>query len=126
MKKIFTLLFAVSIVSFSFAQGMQRHPGNGEDVSYHERGDWRKDDRGGDRYFYNYTRRELQADIAAINREYDNRICDVKDNRFMSFFRKQRMINRLQNERREEVSAAYAKFNDRRNRSEDCGPVKHW
>nr|AUN35682.1 hypothetical protein [uncultured bacterium] len=127
MKKIFTLLLTVSLVSSAFAQYSEKREGyenrNGAPNGYHR--DWDGNDRYNKRH-YNFSRREMEMQIADINREYENRICRVKDNWFMSPFRKQRIIKELESRRRDEIQAVYAKFNDRRNMSDDCGPVRHW
>ncbi|MEO6670200.1 MAG: hypothetical protein ABIN36_12035 [Ferruginibacter sp.] len=113
MKKIFTLILTVSLGTAAFAQYDNRQ-GNerNDDVAYNDRHDRRDHDRHSDRGNY-FKKREMQKQIAAINREYERKICNVKDNWYMSPFRKQRIINELENHRSFEIREVYARFSDR-------------
>ncbi len=113
MKKIFTLLFSMALLSTAFAQyGPKDDQGrNNRDVyaDNHHRG------QGGYGSYY-FTARERDMQIAQINREYNYRIRSVKNHFFMGWYQKKRQINYLENKRNSEINAVYAKFNDRRNR----------
>ncbi|MEO8770098.1 MAG: hypothetical protein ABI402_08440 [Ferruginibacter sp.] len=125
MKKIFTLMLTVSLATVAFAQYDNRQ-GNekNNDVAYNNRRDrqdndrYKDNNRSNDRHYY-FEKREMEKQIADINREYDRKICDVKDNRFMSSFRKQRTINELEDRRNFEIKGVYAKFNGK-------GQGRHW
>jgi hypothetical protein len=56
-------------------------------------------------------RQLVEAEIADINREYNRKVSSVRDNCFMASFKKQRLINRLESKRRDEINAVYVKFN---------------
>lgn len=120
MKKIFTLLLAVGLVSMSFAQFPARQRGyeNGNDVA-DNRG--RNDDKRFNGHT-SYHKKQMLRQIEAINEVYDRRIENVKSNWYMKRYRKQRLINELENKRREEIKCVYEKFNDRRH--DDRGPKK--
>lgn len=113
MKKIFTLMLTVSLTAAAFAQYDNRQGDERRnDVAYNDRHDRWDDHRHNDRRDY-FKKREMNKQISAINREYDMKICDVKENRFMTSFRKQRIIRELENRRADEIRDVYAKFNGR-------------
>ena len=135
MKKIFTLLFAVGMLSLAQAQ-----PGQRDDRDFDQRNDQRNDqrydqqkdqmdfDNGYDKKkflddnnrFFDQDRRfndrfsmerRMKMKISMINQEYDFKIQRVKRNFYMSWYEKQRQIRFLENERRWEINMVYAKFN---------------
>lgn len=142
MKKIFTLFFALVMLSLAQAQTGQRDDRDFDrqndqrydqdndrlyDQDYFEKGYDRKKfikenddffenerDRGRDGRFVSRfsLERKMKMRIASINREYDYRIERVKRNYFMSWYEKQRKIRYLENERRWEIRMVYTKFND--------------
>jgi len=119
MKKIFTLVFALGIVSLSFAQysGNQKSYGHNNDVAYND-SHYKKDNgRFNDRS--DYGKREMEMKIADINRNYDRKIQEVRSNWFMNRSKKERMIRTLEEQRKDEIRMAYAKFNNRHNRFDD-------
>jgi len=134
MKKIFTLLVSVTLFASAFAQsgygdkqpgyGDKRDYGKENDVAYNDNRYKKDNDRFNDRYSFN--KREMDMQIARINREYDFKIRDVKSNYFMTRFRKDRLIYKLEEQRRDEVRSVYAKFSDRRNRFDDHDPKRNW
>lgn len=103
MKKIFTLLFSVVLVSGAFAQyhhhSKDDYPGRDYSDMYGRKG-----------HYENYTR-QRDALIAKINFEYDARINAVKYGRGGWFSEKKRTIRRLENERRMQIRMAYARYN---------------
>lgn len=102
MKKIFTLVLAVALVSVAFAQ-------RGNDNFYRDR-------KHG--YSNNFDMERRNDMIAKVNYEYDQRIYWVKESR-MRLREKKREINRLEDERRYRIRMIYARF-DRR------APNHHW
>ena len=89
MKKIFTLLFAVGIVSIASAQSRSfdhSKPGAG------------------------YTTRSKQFSIQQINREYDFKIAAVKMDRYMSRREKSKQVRKLENQRNAEIASVQFKF----------------
>ena len=128
MKKIFTLMLTVSLATGAFAQYDNRQ-GNerNNDVAFNDRHDkWQNDrhdrndndryrdgDRDMDRDSY-FKKMEMQRQIADINRDYERQICSVKDNCFMTSFRKQRMINELQDRRSCEIKEVCENFYGKR------------
>ena len=149
MKKIFTLLVSVTMVASAFAQydaGKQRDNGydkgydktydkgydktfdkgygKGNDVIFNDNGFGKGNDHFADRNFF--KKREMAIKIAQINREYDYKIQSVKSNYFMPWFKKQRMISRLEDQRQDEIKAVYFKFSDRRDRFDDHDQRRNW
>jgi hypothetical protein len=127
MKKIFTLIAAVAITATSFAQyngGGQRdvNYNKGNDVYkggevYNDRGG-RKDDRLYDKSCF-FNKREMEMQIASINREYDWKIQNLRTRGFGSYRRKEEMIRDLNFQRNAEIRTVYARFNNRNNRWDD-------
>lgn len=112
MKKIFTLLFSMALLSTALAQY-----GSKDNQDWNNREVWADNHhRGNGDYGYYFSARERDMQIAQINREYNYRIREVKNHFFMGWFQKKRQVNYLQNKRNSEINAVYAKFNDRRNR----------
>ena len=120
MKKIFTLLFAVGIVSIATAQpGRDNRNGRQPDVvkvivADNDRHDNDRYDRDGyDNNNFGNERR-MKMKIAEINREYDYKIQKVRNNFFHNRWEKQRMISQLENQRQREIRMVYAKFKNNR------------
>jgi hypothetical protein len=98
MKKIFTFLFVVGIVSIASAQsrGFDSH-------------------KPGSDYAFNKSHFEIQK----INREYDYKIAAVKRDRHLNFFEKARQIRFLENQRAAECNRAQYGFNRHDDRYND-------
>ena len=123
MKKTFTLLAtAVLFTSAAFAQynGRSRDNGYGNNnphdvvINNPDRG-YGYDDRGG-RDFYE---REKNMQIARINHEYNERIESVRNNFFMRWHKKQRIIESLQVQRDEEIRLVFEKYRHHEYRHRD-------
>ena len=120
MKRLFTLIAAVMLVSVGFAQHGPGKPnggyGNDRDVVYNDRNDRHdRDDRYRDRSVYSFSPRERDQAINAINREYDRRSQQIRYKAFMSPYKKTSVLRQLEQERRQELSTVYAKFNSPKN-----------
>ncbi len=128
MKRIFTLLVATGLVTLLQAQPGNRRPvPPGHQTSpVYERNDnsfFDNDDRvtvnlSFDRdEFYgsnrSYNERKRDMIIQKINRVYDQRIQRVRNNDWLSRREKQRKINILQDQRRDEINMVYATYNKR-------------
>ena len=116
MKKIFTLVLAVAFVASANAQyGNDRQEDYGtkrnKDVVFDD--DRYKNDNNRYDDHHSNGKWEMEREIAQINREYDQRIQSVKFNFFMNPFRKERMIYRLEDQRRDEIKMVYARSNNR-------------
>jgi hypothetical protein len=118
MKKMFTLLVAVSLIASASAQyrdGGRRddnyNKGNG--VTYND-GGFKKDDN---RYnnSYGFNNRETAMQIDKINRDYDWKIRDVNSRIFMPRFKKEMIIRNLNEQREAEIRNVYSRFNDHDN-----------
>jgi hypothetical protein len=120
MKKIFTLLVAVGLITLAQAQ-----PGSGKnsrndrnnpstyDKDYHNRND--NDIR------YNgimSPKKQMDLAIARINREYDWKIEKVKDQFFKSRSQKKREIRFLNEQRKQEIRRTHAAFSKERRRGD--------
>lgn len=100
MKKVFTLMLSVALVSVAFAQ----HGNN-----YNR---YKKYDRASHLTRFDIERRNDM--IASINYEYDKKIFMVKESR-MRLRMKQKEIRRLENERRNRIGMIYARFDAKNN-----------
>ena len=129
MKKIFTLLFSVGILSAAaFAQPGSRD--NRDKPTYDERNtqpNSQRDNNGysngrdvvgyddrydnDDRYskVNGYFVSSMEMQIAKINRKYDFQVQRVKNDRFMRRFEKTRMIRSLEIQRQQEIRMLYAR-----------------
>ncbi|MEP6674925.1 MAG: hypothetical protein ABJA78_07210 [Ferruginibacter sp.] len=125
MKKIFTLLFAVTIAMSVSAQYNNRNQGNsgyghdnGKNVPVYN--DNRNDNHSNDRF--NFRERDMK--VAAINREYDAKVREVKSRFFMSRYKKEQQISSLEAQRNAEIKRVFSFYsNDRR---DDRDGRNHW
>lgn len=131
MKKLFTLLAAVTMVAAAQAQnGSRDNRGNGQNDQQKNQRDnqngygndnieknrsYNNDDRYNNSNS-NFERNKGQR-IAQINREYQYKIQRVKDSRFMSRSEKKRQIRFLEEQRQQEIKRI--NFSSNRNRSDD-------
>ena len=124
MKKIFTLLFSVGVLSVAaFAQPGSRdnrdkptydqrttQPNSQRDINGYSNG---RDDRydNDDRYskVNGYFVSSMEMQIAKINRKYDLQVQRVKNDRFMKRMEKTRMIRSLETQRQQEIRMLYAR-----------------
>ncbi|CAN5894108.1 hypothetical protein BH11BAC4_BH11BAC4_19390 [soil metagenome] len=116
MKKIFTLFVSLSMMTLAFAQNHGNHVDNENrnDAVYNDRN--KKDnDRFNDRN--DFSKRQMDIKIADVDRDYDKQIREVKGNWYMSRSKKQRIIFKPEDQRRDEIRMVYANFNDNRNRN---------
>ena len=118
MKKTFTFLFSIILMTSAFAQyggGQQQGQGRGGDYGYNRPGN------GGGNHdnSYFFTSRDRDIQIAQINRDYGYKIQSVQSKFFMGRREKERKIFQLQQQRDDEVRAVWFKYNDRRNRGDD-------
>ena len=89
MKKIFTLLLAVSIVGFASAQSGRFDHGKKEE---------------------SYAFNGKQSAMQQINHEYDYKIAMVKMDRHLNGWEKSRQIRKLENQRDAELSRMQYRF----------------
>jgi len=109
MKKIFTLLIALGLLTVADAQrgNKNRHPKVGVSISVGNNGIYQS----------NFAAdRLLRQELARINFKYDRRIRQVRNNYFMFRFEKMRKISRLEQQRQQEINRAYAKARITNNR----------
>jgi hypothetical protein len=109
MKKIFTMiLFAVATIACASAQSKNQkdiawndHKKTSNDYDHHS--GYYKNNTGAhnDNYF---SHKEMQARVARINREFDQKIAAVKSNRHLKGKEKARQIQWLQSQRKNEIS----------------------
>ena len=116
MKKIFTLLVAIGMITFAQAQY-----GGGRNSRDHrnERSTGDKDydyGRDNDRRYNGILspKKQLELAIDRINREYDWKIEKVKDNFFKSRSQKRREIRFLNEKRKREIKRTYYTFSKER------------
>jgi len=129
MKKIFTLLFAVGMLSVAQAQyggnrdNRQTDQRNTQqtDQRNYQQGDQRSFDKsyGNDDRYDNKNfsfDRGRDMEIARINQKYDLKIQMVQRSFFMGWFEKKRQIRFLEEQRQREISMIYSRGYDRRGR----------
>src|SRR6185295_19120362 len=138
MKKIFTLLFAVGVLTaVSQAQSGTRdnrdnpryeqkapQPNNQSDNGYTDERDvpGYNDSYDNDtRYMRNNPsdRRSIQIQITRINRKYDFQVQRVKNDFFMRRYEKMRMIRSIEAQRQQEIRMVYARSGNRHGWKED-------
>ncbi len=125
MKKIFTLLFAVGMITMAQAQngGFRDRPNDqqkdqrddrrdndfdkGKDVVI-DRNVYDKDGRFDNKFMSLEKQRDLE--IAQINRDFDQKIQKVKRSYFTTRFSKERQIRMLEQLRQKEISDVYTKY----------------
>lgn len=99
MKKIFTILLAMGGITSAFAQS-----GHSKTVITQTRTVSFNDHHDA------MSARERDAQIAQINREYDNKVMAVKRDRFMKSNQKNRQVRLLEKQRQLEIKAVNDKF----------------
>lgn len=138
MKKIFTLLFAVGMLSVAQAQYDQRSYPQNDQRNYQQNDQWKNqhdqrdldrsygngtifnnDDRFGNKNFSFDRGRDME--IARINQKYEFKTQMVMRNFFLSWYEKKRQIRFLQDQRQREISMVYDRWNGRRGRFDDHG-----
>lgn len=128
---MFTLMIATVMVASVSAQFRDRNDNGynkGNDNGYNNDRYKRPEDRDNDCFRYNTRERDMK--IARINQEYDQKIREVKSRFFMPRFKKEQMICRLEDQRRDEIKRVYAYYsynsNARGNDRDDHGNGRHW
>jgi hypothetical protein len=144
MKKIFTLLFAVGILTAaanaqpgsrdnrdkpqydprSIPQNSQRDNHQYDQKNDPQTGQWDKNNSysndNSDRYKSNsFYGRGIEMQIAQINRKFDFQVQRVKNDFFMRRYQKMRTIRSLEEQRQQEIRMVYA--NSGRNQQYDRG-----
>jgi len=132
MKKIFTILLAAGSVTFASAQSSHNNSWNGD-----EKGNSRDVILGqsnssvyrnntmvyNDRSFGNQDR---DWQIQRINREFDQRIAEVKYDRHLRQYEKNRQIKMLERQRDEQIREVQMRFDNNRNRHDDHFDNRKW
>jgi hypothetical protein len=114
MKKIFTLLFSLGILSSAFAQAQYAYP---QPVSEHGvviNANYHHYDEA-----YSFTRYERDIQLARINQMYNSTLKSIISMRFVNATEKIRLIRIIENKRTEQVKTIRARFNDYRNKHND-------
>lgn len=132
-----TLMVAVVMVASVTAQYNNRNGndngyGKGRDVVVNNDRGNRGNDNFNDRFSYNTRERDMK--IAKINREYDERIREVRSRFFMNRFKKEQIICKLEDQRKDEIKRVYAYYSynsnarhdDHGNDRDNHGNGKHW
>ena len=124
MKKLFTLLLAVGFLTAMNAQTGSRD--NRDNRNSQQNGQWGNDSRNdvginngqydnNDHYDNNFGsyNGNIKMQIAQVNRKYDFKIQQVKNDRFIRRSEKMRVIRSLEAQRQQEIRMAYARSNKR-------------
>ncbi|MBB1284497.1 hypothetical protein HRH25_08945 [Flavisolibacter sp. BT320] len=129
MKRILTLLLAVSTLTVVQAQSSRSHPNDrstNRDVILGDRND--RNDRNerydkryenNTRYSYAFSARERDKQIDRINKDYDKRIRQVERDRRMRSSEKSYKLRQLEAERRQEIREVWDRFQSRNNSHND-------
>jgi len=115
MKKIFTLLFSLGILSSVFAQSQYAYSKPFPDravvinAAYHHR------------YVdaYSFTRYERDMQLTRINQMYNITLKNIISMRFVNAAEKLGLIRMIENKRAEQIRTIHARFNDQRNKHND-------
>jgi hypothetical protein len=100
MKKIFTLLFSVGIASCVFAQsGHQDRFKVSTDITFNKAPESLMLGKSGMHDNYSYNNLDRDRRVKEINKNYDRQIMQVKFNRRLRPFEKDRMIRMLEAQR---------------------------
>jgi hypothetical protein len=117
MKRMLVLLLAAIVALPALAQNdeppqQERRYQDDRDRDWGEEREVYVGDRGNRRdYDRNFSnRRELDIQIARINRTYDYKINAVRNDYFMNRYRKERLIRALEDQRRDEIRRVYQRF----------------
>lgn len=125
MKRILTLLIAVSAISAAQAQSSRSFPSDrnaSRDVILGDRYD--RNDRDGryennTRYSYSFSTRDRDKQIDRINKDFDKRIRQVEHDRKMRSSEKSYRVRQLEAERRNEIREVWDRFQNRNNTYSD-------
>jgi hypothetical protein len=132
MKKIFTILLAAGSVTFASAQSSHNNSWNGDgkgnsrDVILGQSNSsvYRNNTMVyNDRSFGNQDR---DWQIQRINREFDQRIAEVKYDRHLRQYEKNRQIKMLERQRDEQIREVQMRFDNNRNRHDDHFDNRKW
>ena len=120
MKKIFTFLLALGMITLSHAQygsGKNSRDHRNDQSTVDEGYDYRHDN---DRRYTGIMspKKQLEFAIDRVNREYDWKIDKVRDNFFKSRYQKKREIRFLNEQRKREIRRTYAEFSKERRRGD--------
>ena len=115
MKKIFTLVFAVGSITFASAQSKNGSFNNPkQDVKTINAQQSHGNDFDKNKNFgydaYSFSARDRDAAIRKINREYDQKIADVRMNRRIRQPEKTRQIRMLENQRKQEIKQVELRY----------------
>jgi hypothetical protein len=125
MKKIFTLLFSVGLLTSAIAQSnhssQNGYPGRDDQNSGYNKNTQppfagnRNDHSGYNDRHTDFSVRMRDEQIAKINYEYDSKINAIKYRRGGLFFDKNRKIRNLEIERQDQIRMVYARFSGKNN-----------
>ena len=116
MKKIFTLLVALGMITLAQAQygsGKNSRDHRNDQTSVEKDYDRGYDNDGRHNGFMS-PKKPLEFAIDRVNREYDWKIDKVRDNFFKSRYQKKREIRFLNEQRKREIRRTYAAFSKER------------
>lgn len=117
MKKIFTLVFSLGVITAAFAQSGRRESRDvilGQDQN---RTVYGNDGRNIDHNNGNFSTRERDEQISSVQREYNRKIQTVKRDHYLRSGEKRRQIHFLENERDARIRNIWQRYNDRSSRN---------
>ena len=108
MKKFLVLLMAVFTVSAAFSQNYQRDYRSNRSqtvVTYRDGYHTRSQNNGYYDNGRNYNESYRRAEIARINRDYDQRVNRYRNNRYMNSIERERRIREMEYERNQRLKS---------------------
>ena len=123
MKRILTLLIALGAIASVQAQSRDGRYENRDVIlgdqnnrTYDNNRSYENNSRYGG---YNFSARERDQQIDRINRGYDQRIRQVQRDRWMRTYEKRNQVQRLEDQRRNEIRQVWERFRNSRNQYRD-------
>ena len=133
MKKIITFLFAIGTITIASAQSSRRYAEpsrrddqRSKDVVYNRPQNDVRDNRSSthDRSDYNITARERDEQVQRIQREYAERISEVKRARRLRAGERNAQVRLLERQRDERIKDVQARFSSSNNQHRDNAYIK--
>jgi hypothetical protein len=123
MKRILTLLLAVSAFTVTQAQGSRSYPDDryGRDVILGDRNNSDRNDRTyeNSRYTYSFGARERDKQIDRIERNYEKQVRQVERDRYLRSYEKSSQLRRLEEQKRQEIAQVWERFRSSNNLHND-------
>lgn len=115
MKRILTLAIALGAIVSANAQFSRSYPSDRNDSRDVISGSNQPYEKTARYNTYNFSERERNMQLERINRDYDFRIRQVQYDRWMRSNEKRYQVQRLEDQRRDEIRLVWERFKNNRN-----------